>query len=366
MSATVVPCCSTLTGLPHAHQDRADRLGAAEPLHQLVADVAGGEVREDEHVGVALDARVRVVARGRSPRRPRCRGASRRRRSSAGPLLRARCRTAFATRSASGCRTEPKLENESIATRGSMSKTRAVSAARHAISASSSAVGSMLTIVSAKKNSRSLSTSRCSAETRDTPSRRPTSWMAGRIVSGYCRAEAADEAVGLAVPHHHQRRRSSGRGSAVSARPGVMPLARPQPSRAGRRSAARCGELRDVDDVVVVQLEAEAPTRVASITLAAARAARAARCRSSAIARAARMIVSSSPSGNTIRRGGCRLRLVHDQVHDLARRAHDPLERLAVRARGRRSACARRPSPSRPWPPPAPPTAARADRTASG
>ena len=92
--------------------------------------------------------------------------------------------TARATRSANGCRTEPKLENDSIATRGSMSNTRAVSAARTAISASSSAVGWMFTIVSAQKNTRSFSTSTCAADTRDTPSFRPTIWMAGRMVSG--------------------------------------------------------------------------------------------------------------------------------------------------------------------------------------
>ena len=47
---------------------------------------------------------------------------------------------------------EPKLENEIIATRGSMSKRRTASAVSSAISASSSAVGSMLTVVSAKKS----------------------------------------------------------------------------------------------------------------------------------------------------------------------------------------------------------------------
>ena len=50
----------------------------------------------------------------------------------------------------------PKLENEIMATRGWMSKRLAVSAERMAISASSWAVGSMLTVVSAKKNARSL------------------------------------------------------------------------------------------------------------------------------------------------------------------------------------------------------------------
>ena len=93
--------------------------------------------------------------------------------------------TARATFSLSGWRTDPKLENASIAIRGSTSNTRAVSAVRQAISASSSAVGSMLTIVSAQKNSRSFSTSSCVADTRDTPSRRPTICSAGRMISGY-------------------------------------------------------------------------------------------------------------------------------------------------------------------------------------
>jgi hypothetical protein len=61
------------------------------------------------------------------------------------------------TFSALACVFEPKLEKEIIATRGSKSKRRAASAVRIAISASSSAVGSMLTVVSAKKNVRFFS-----------------------------------------------------------------------------------------------------------------------------------------------------------------------------------------------------------------
>ena len=53
----------------------------------------------------------------------------------------------------------PKLEKEIIATRGLMSKRLAVSAERMAISARSWAVGSMLTVVSAKKKARCLSRS---------------------------------------------------------------------------------------------------------------------------------------------------------------------------------------------------------------
>ena len=38
-----------------ALQERPDRLRAAQPLRQLVADVAGIEIREDQHIGVAGD-----------------------------------------------------------------------------------------------------------------------------------------------------------------------------------------------------------------------------------------------------------------------------------------------------------------------
>ncbi len=71
-----------------------------------------------------------------------------------------------------------------MATFGSEPKLVARSAARSAISASSSAVGSMFTIVSAQKKIRSFSTRMCAADTRDTPGFKPRIWMAGRIVSG--------------------------------------------------------------------------------------------------------------------------------------------------------------------------------------
>src|ERR1039458_4810496 len=51
----------------------------------------------------------------------------------------------------SGCLVLPKLEKESMATRGSMLNRRASSATQSAISARSSAVGSMLTVASARK-----------------------------------------------------------------------------------------------------------------------------------------------------------------------------------------------------------------------
>ena len=59
--------------------------------------------------------------------------------------------TARRTLSENGWGAEPKFENESMATRGSMSKRRTLSAASKAISAKSSAVVSMFTVVSARK-----------------------------------------------------------------------------------------------------------------------------------------------------------------------------------------------------------------------
>ena len=61
MSDTVEPGCSTATGRRIPRRIGSDGFGAAEPLHELVADVAGREVGEDEDVGIALDTRVRVV-----------------------------------------------------------------------------------------------------------------------------------------------------------------------------------------------------------------------------------------------------------------------------------------------------------------
>jgi hypothetical protein len=55
------------------------------------------------------------------------------------------------TLSESAWRVLPKLEKLSMATRGSWLKRRAFSAAMMAISARSSAVGSMLTVASARK-----------------------------------------------------------------------------------------------------------------------------------------------------------------------------------------------------------------------
>src|SRR5207247_1281853 len=59
--------------------------------------------------------------------------------------------TARRTLSTPGCFTEPKFENESIATRGSIPSRHTKLAVAEAISASVSASGSMLTVQSAKK-----------------------------------------------------------------------------------------------------------------------------------------------------------------------------------------------------------------------
>ena len=53
---------------------------------------------------------------------------------------------------AAGCFTDPKFENDSIATRGSTPSRHTKLAVADAISASVSASGSMFTVVSAKKN----------------------------------------------------------------------------------------------------------------------------------------------------------------------------------------------------------------------
>ena len=59
--------------------------------------------------------------------------------------------TARRTFSARGCRVLPKFENDSMATRGETLNRRAISAVQMAISARSSALGSMLTVQSARK-----------------------------------------------------------------------------------------------------------------------------------------------------------------------------------------------------------------------
>ena len=94
-------------------------------------------------------------------------------------------RVARATFSASGCRTEPKLENESIATRGSSPKVRTMRAAVSAICASCSAVGSTLIVVSPQNTTRLSNTSMYIPESPPALGEAPTVSSAGRTVSGY-------------------------------------------------------------------------------------------------------------------------------------------------------------------------------------
>jgi len=83
-----------------------------------------------------------------------------------------------------GCGAEPKLEKESIATRGSSPSRRTNAAASVAVSASVSASGSMFTVVSAKNRISRSSTIMYSPATRRTPGAVPMACSAGRIVSG--------------------------------------------------------------------------------------------------------------------------------------------------------------------------------------
>ena len=71
-----------------------------------------------------------------------------------------------------------------MAMRGSMLNRRAVSAVRMAISAKSSAVGSMVTVVSARISIRPLNISRYAPETLFTPGRVLMICSAGLIVAG--------------------------------------------------------------------------------------------------------------------------------------------------------------------------------------
>ena len=95
--------------------------------------------------------------------------------------------TAAWTLRVEGWSTVPKLPNESIATRGSWPNPCATSAAATAMWASCSAVGSMLSEVSAKKSVRSRTIIRWRAAARVTPSAVPISSRASRITSGNVR-----------------------------------------------------------------------------------------------------------------------------------------------------------------------------------
>jgi hypothetical protein len=118
MSFTSEPRCKHVDRLREAGQQRADGFGAADALQQLVGDVAGFQVGKHQHVGAALERAERVgfvedlrhhggiglhFAIDHQAGRARWRTSS----------------TARRTFSASGWRVLPKLENESMATRGS-------------------------------------------------------------------------------------------------------------------------------------------------------------------------------------------------------------------------------------------------------
>ena len=106
-----------------AEEDRADGLGAGEPPDQLVGGVGGLEVRKDQDVR----ARGRVAQGYCSSQHLRDDGVVRLHLAVDREIrARAPCTsaTALLTFSALACVFEPKLENEIIATRGSMSKRR--------------------------------------------------------------------------------------------------------------------------------------------------------------------------------------------------------------------------------------------------
>ena len=63
ISLTSAPRCSTCTGLRQAHQDGPDGFGAADALQQLVGDVAGFQVGEDQDVGAAFQRAERDTSR---------------------------------------------------------------------------------------------------------------------------------------------------------------------------------------------------------------------------------------------------------------------------------------------------------------
>jgi len=84
----------------------------------------------------------------------------------------------------SGCGADPKFEKEIIATRGLIESRRTKSAVRIAVSAMSSAVGSMLTVVSEKKYSWSWNTSMNRPATLLTPDCIPIVCRAGRSAFG--------------------------------------------------------------------------------------------------------------------------------------------------------------------------------------
>src|SRR5437016_1634999 len=136
--------------LCHPHQNRSDGIRPTDPAEQLVADVRRVEIRENEHIGRSPQLGERIGL-GQDPLTtavsacisPSACSAGSRSWSSA---------TARCTFSAVGWRTEPKFENESSATRGSIPSRPTNWAVADAISASVSESGSMFTAQSAKKS----------------------------------------------------------------------------------------------------------------------------------------------------------------------------------------------------------------------
>ena len=92
--------------------------------------------------------------------------------------------TARDTFSASACRTEPKFENDNIAIRGSIPKFRVTRLAAYPICASCSAVGSMVTVVSAQNTTCFSNTSMYMPLTSPDFGCAPMTSSAGRMVSG--------------------------------------------------------------------------------------------------------------------------------------------------------------------------------------
>ena len=154
MSATSTPRWRTWTGFAHAEQDRADRLGAGQAPDELVGGVGRLEVREDQDVR-APHGRPRVVRLEhlRHDREVRLHLAVHRQRRTRGldeldrPLDLQRARVRVGAEVREGDHRHPRLDVEAAHGVGR----------QDAISASSSAVGSMLTVVSAKKKVRSFS-----------------------------------------------------------------------------------------------------------------------------------------------------------------------------------------------------------------
>ncbi len=92
--------------------------------------------------------------------------------------------SASCTSFACGWLTEPKLENDTIATRGSTPMLRTASETCTVMSARVSASGSMLMLASAKNTTLSLSTIMYMPVATLTPGRSPSTCSAGRMVSG--------------------------------------------------------------------------------------------------------------------------------------------------------------------------------------